>query len=53
MLGRHVALILDGGPTRGGQASTVLDLTVDPPRLVRSGTVPVSALEEALGRRIS
>ena len=51
-LGGDVALILDGGPTRGGQASTVLDLTVDPPRLVRSGSVPVSALEQVLGRRI-
>ncbi len=52
-LGDHVALVLDGGPTRGGHASTVLDLSVDPPRLVRSGAVPVSALEQALGRRLS
>jgi L-threonylcarbamoyladenylate synthase len=36
-----VDLILDGGPTRGGEPSTVLDLTVDPPRVVRQGAVVV------------
>jgi L-threonylcarbamoyladenylate synthase len=48
----EVALILDGGPTRGGLASTVLDLTADPPRVVRSGAVPLSAVEQVLGRRL-
>ncbi len=38
-------LVLDGGPRTGGVASTVLDLSVDPPRLLREG--PISA--EALG----
>ncbi|HXU11993.1 MAG TPA: L-threonylcarbamoyladenylate synthase [Candidatus Binatia bacterium] len=52
-LGGEVALILDGGPTSGGHASTVLDLTTDPPRVVRSGAVPLSAIEEILGRRIT
>jgi len=51
-LGGEVALILDGGPTRGGKSSTVLDLTGDPPRVVRSGAVPLSAIEEILGRRL-
>jgi L-threonylcarbamoyladenylate synthase len=51
-LGREVTLVLDGGPTRGGQASTVLDLTIDPPRVVRSGAVPLSAIEQILGRRL-
>jgi L-threonylcarbamoyladenylate synthase len=51
-LGEEVALILDGGPTRGGKSSTVLDLTGDPPRVVRSGAVPLSAIEEILGRRL-
>lgn len=32
-------LVLDGGPTPGGEASTVLDVTVEPPRLVRAGAV--------------
>jgi L-threonylcarbamoyladenylate synthase len=52
-LGQEVTVILDGGPTRGGQASTVLDLTTDPPRVVRSGAVPLSAVEQVLGRRLA
>jgi L-threonylcarbamoyladenylate synthase len=51
-LGEEVALIIEGGPTRGGRSSTVLDLTSDPPRVVRSGAVPLSAIEEILGRRL-
>jgi len=42
---RHFAsgidLVLDGGPTPGGAPSTVLDVTVDPPRLLRAGAVRV------------
>jgi L-threonylcarbamoyladenylate synthase len=52
-LGSDLALILDGGPTRGGQASTVLDLTGESPRVIRSGAVPLSSVEQVLGRRIS
>jgi L-threonylcarbamoyladenylate synthase len=52
VLGDSVSVILDGGPTRGGSASTVIDLTVDPPRLLRSGAVSSGALEAALGRRV-
>jgi len=51
-LGEEIHLILDGGPTSGGQASTVLDLTTDPPRVVRSGAVPLGAVERTLGRRL-
>jgi L-threonylcarbamoyladenylate synthase len=36
-----IALVLDGGPTAGGRASTVLDVTVDPPRVIRPGPVSV------------
>jgi len=35
----RIDLILDGGPTPGGLPSTVLDVTVDPPRLLREGAV--------------
>ncbi len=52
-LGDAVDLILDGGPTRGGLASTVLDLVSDPPRVIRSGAVPVQEVERVLGRRIA
>jgi L-threonylcarbamoyladenylate synthase len=34
-------LVLDGGPTAGGAPSTVLDVTVEPPRVLRRGAVVV------------
>ena len=34
-----IELILDGGPTAGGRPSTVLDVSVSPPRLIRAGAV--------------
>jgi L-threonylcarbamoyladenylate synthase len=37
----RVELVLDGGATPGGLPSTVLDVTVDPPRVVREGAVRV------------
>lgn len=36
-----VELVLDGGPTPGGEPSTVLDLTVEPPRILRQGVIRV------------
>jgi len=36
-----VALVLDGGATPGGEPSTVLDVTVEPPRVIRAGAVKV------------
>lgn len=38
-LGDRVDLVLDGGPTAGGPASTVADCTTWPPRIVRPGPV--------------
>ena len=38
-LGGRIPLILDGGPCPGGLASTVLDLTVSPPVILRRGPV--------------
>ena len=35
----RIELVLDGGATPGGPASTVLDLTVEPPRVLREGAV--------------
>jgi L-threonylcarbamoyladenylate synthase len=34
-----VDLVLDAGPLMGGMGSTVVDVTVDPPRIIREGTV--------------
>lgn len=34
-----IAMVIDGGPTPGGPPSTVVDATVDPPRVLRPGAV--------------
>jgi L-threonylcarbamoyladenylate synthase len=38
-LGEDIDLILDGGKTPGGKGSTVLDVTIDPPVVMREGIV--------------
>ena len=40
----RVEIILDGGPTTIGLESTVVDMTQDPPRLLRPGGTPAEAL---------
>jgi len=45
----RVPLILDGGTARGGQASTVLDLTVSPPALLREGPITAADLAAIAG----
>jgi L-threonylcarbamoyladenylate synthase len=42
-------MILDGGRCEIGIESTVLDLTSDPPAVLRPGAVPVEALRGAIG----
>ena len=42
--------IVDGGPCAVGVESTIIDLTVTPPRLLRPGGLPLEALEEVLGK---
>lgn len=44
----EVGCIIDGGPTAGGQPSTVLDTTTDPPTLRREGAVSRTDLEAIL-----
>jgi L-threonylcarbamoyladenylate synthase len=51
-LGEVVALVLDGGPAHGGPASTIVDCTVDPPRVLRVGAVAVAHVERVLGRSV-
>ncbi len=45
----RIDLILDGGHTVGGIESTVLDLTVSPPRILRPGLVTPAMLRAAIG----
>jgi L-threonylcarbamoyladenylate synthase len=44
VLAGRIPLVLDGGPCPGGVASTVLDLTVSPPQILRSGPISVEQL---------
>ncbi|OGO52907.1 MAG: threonylcarbamoyl-AMP synthase [Chloroflexi bacterium RBG_16_68_14] len=46
-LGDAVDLILDGDRCPGGRPSTVVDCTVEPPRIVREGAISRQELERA------
>ncbi|MFL5777753.1 MAG: L-threonylcarbamoyladenylate synthase [Chloroflexota bacterium] len=43
-LGSAVDLVVDGGPSKGGPASTVVDCTGEPASILRAGAVPRDAL---------
>ncbi len=48
-LGRQVAMILDGGPTRVGIESTVLSLAGAQPMLLRPGMISIGEIESLIG----
>jgi L-threonylcarbamoyladenylate synthase len=48
-LGGLIDLILTDSPCPGGLPSTILDVTAEPPRLVRSGAITLEALERRVG----
>jgi Sua5/YciO/YrdC/YwlC family protein len=48
-LGDRVDIIVDGGPCAVGVESTVLDMTVDPPHILRPGGMPAEAIEAVIG----
>jgi L-threonylcarbamoyladenylate synthase len=50
-LGGRIELILDGGRCPGGVPSTVLDLTTDPPTVLRTGAIVVEEIEAALAEQ--
>ena len=52
-LNGRIPLILDHGATRGNMPSTVIDVTVEPPRVVRVGAMRVEELERVLGMKIA
>jgi L-threonylcarbamoyladenylate synthase len=52
-LGDSVAVYLDGGPSAGGTASTIVDLTDIAPRLLRQGAISIGRLREVAGVRAS
>lgn len=49
-LAKHLAMVLDGGPCKVGLESTVIDVTQDPPRILRPGGVSRGEIQAALGR---
>ncbi len=51
-LGGRIPLLLDGGPCPGGVASTVLDLTVWPPAILRPGPVTAGQLADLVPVRL-
>jgi len=48
-LGGKIRCIVDGGPSQVGIESTVLDLTAEPPRVLRPGMIHEGALAAVIG----
>ncbi len=48
LLGGSIDLVLDGGPAGGGPASTVVDVTREAPRILRSGAIEEDAISRCL-----
>lgn len=48
-VGGRIDMVIDGGPCAVGVESTVLDLTREPPRLLRPGGLPVEDIERLIG----
>jgi tRNA threonylcarbamoyl adenosine modification protein (Sua5/YciO/YrdC/YwlC family) len=48
MLGDSVEVVLDGGPSPKGEASTILDVRASQPRLLRLGAVSVAELNDVI-----
>ncbi len=51
--GENIDLIIDGGETTGGIGSTILDVTVDPPQILRNGMVQRRQLEKFISLGLS
>lgn len=52
-LGGRIDAVLDGGPCTVGVESTILDLTTEPPRILRQGGLPRAEIERVLGREVA
>jgi tRNA A37 threonylcarbamoyladenosine synthetase subunit TsaC/SUA5/YrdC len=48
MLGDHVAVIIDGGTSPGGEASTIIDVTGEQGRVLRRGALTLEQLNTVL-----
>lgn len=47
-LGNAVDAVIDGGKTPGGKGSTIVDVTMDPPTVVREGVIATSLIFDTL-----
>ncbi len=47
-LGHLVGVVVDGGRTPGGRASTVVDLTPGQPRILRQGVITLDEIEQVM-----
>lgn len=47
-LGNEIEIILDGGRTIGTTGSTIIDVSISPPRLIRDGAIPFSHIQKVL-----
>ena len=52
MIGNRVDLTISGLTSSGGLPSTILDLTLNPPKILRKGAVEQTVIEECLGQRL-
>lgn len=52
MLGDKISLIVDGGQSQVGIESTVVDLSVEPPRLLRPGMIHAESLLAVTGQLV-
>jgi L-threonylcarbamoyladenylate synthase len=49
IFGKGLTLILDSGPPRNSQPSTILDVSAQPPRIVRAGAVSTMEIITKIG----
>ncbi|UQZ89620.1 threonylcarbamoyl-AMP synthase [Deltaproteobacteria bacterium Smac51] len=47
VFGDDLAMVIDGGPTAGGSPSTIIDVSLGVPRVLRDGGLPMSSLKQA------
>jgi L-threonylcarbamoyladenylate synthase len=47
-IGDKIDAILDGGKTQGGKTSTIIDVTCNPPVILREGLISREAIEECI-----
>ena len=52
VFGDRLDAVIDGGITAGGLGSTILDVTVFPPRMIREGVISTAQIQDVLDLRI-